>query len=222
MTAVTGIPPNGPTKYLGPNVAYGTVVSRPREPTSADYRQPETGRLYPLSCHWVIGNDPSTGVVGDVWILTKIAANVAFWEKITGASGGTMQGINVDAFTAPGSNPVIPDDEGLMTITGAQVASGVVGTNVIRTDSLAANSFKIEVQRSTTSASTDVTKNGVCHFKSADFTIDSSGFVSASDTGIGQTITGDTGVALSPSSGNWNIIVQKNGDVTDVNTIVSR
>lgn len=119
--------------------------------------------------------------------------------------GIAITSVNVDANTPPGTDPVLPSATGEITVTGAQVAAGVVGTNVIRTDSLAANTYTIEIQRSTAVAGTDAANNGVSHFNSADFTVDANGFVSASGTGIGQTITGDSGGALPPTAGNWNI-----------------
>ena len=123
------------------------------------------------------------------------------------AGGGiAFEQITVDANTAPGTNPVLPSGTGQLTLTGAQVATGTVGANVIRSSSLAANSITLQIQRSTAVAATDSTKNGVSHFDSAKFTVDASGFVSASGTGIGQTITGNSGGALSPTAGNWNIL----------------
>lgn len=96
---------------------------------------------------------------------------------------GFINAVDVDAHTAPGTDPVVPT-AGLITITGGQVASGVVGANVIRTDSLAASTFTIEIQRSTAVAATDSTKNGVSHFNSAEFTVDASGFVSLAGGGL--------------------------------------
>ena len=95
-------------------------------------------------------------------------------------AGGSIaiDSINVDANTPPGTDPVVPDAAGLLTITGGQVAAGGVGANVIRTDSLAVNTFTIEIQRSTAVASTASLNNGVSHFDSADFTVDANGFVS--------------------------------------------
>jgi hypothetical protein len=122
--------------------------------------------------------------------------------------GGTqaIDSIGVDASTLPGTDPVLPDAAGLVTVTGAQVASGTVGANVIRTNSTAANAYTIEIQRSTTAAATDSSINGVSHFNSADFTVDANGFVSLAPAGPGETITGDTGGALSPTANNWNIV----------------
>ena len=100
-----------------------------------------------------------------------------------GANSGSGSGptgvleVEVDAFTAPGTNPVTPTGGGLITVTGGQVAAGTT-TNVIRTDSLAANTFTIEVQRSQAAASSTIGDNGVSHFNSANFTVDANGFVS--------------------------------------------
>jgi hypothetical protein len=118
---------------------------------------------------------------------------------------GAVDSIGVDAFTPPGTNPVNADGDGLITINGAQVASGTT-VNAIRTHSTALNQFNIEVQRSTTSAISAINLNGVAHFNSAFFTVDSNGFVSVNGTGLGQTITGNTGGPLSPTAGNWNIV----------------
>lgn len=94
-------------------------------------------------------------------------------------AGGTqaIDSINVDAHTAPGTDPVVPDTNGLITVTGGQVAAATTA-NVIQTNSLAANTYTIEVQRSKAEASSTVGSNGVAHFNSADFSVDSNGFVS--------------------------------------------
>lgn len=99
--------------------------------------------------------------------------------------GNAIETIAVDANTAPGTNPVVPV-AGQITITGAQVASGVIGANVIRTNSLAANTFTIQIQRSTAVAAADLTKNGVSHFNSASgqFVVDANGFVSVNGSGL--------------------------------------
>ncbi len=85
-------------------------------------------------------------------------------------------GFTVDTFTAPGTNPVIPNGSGLITVTGGQVAAGST-TSVIRTNSLAANTYTIQIQRSQAVASSTVGDNGVSHFDSAAFGVDANGFV---------------------------------------------
>jgi len=93
--------------------------------------------------------------------------------------GGSLaiDSIGVDTSTAPGTNPVMPDVNGLITVTGAQVVSSTVGANVIRSNSIAANTFRLEIQQSGSSAAGNTTLNGVAHFNSAQFSV-SSGFVS--------------------------------------------
>lgn len=148
--------------------------------------------------HINVGTLTSTG--GTV-AITYATPNI----NLEVVGGAAMTNFTVDANTAPGTNPVLPTALGNITITGAQVASGVVGTNVIRTDSLAANAFTIEIQRTTAVGVSTVAANGVAHFDSARFTVDANGFVSLNGTGVAETITGDSGGALSPTAGNWNI-----------------
>lgn len=123
----------------------------------------------------------------------------------TAGGGNPIEQITVDNSSGTGTNPVLPTAGGNITITGGQVVNASL-PNVIQTHSLAPNSFAVTIQRAASSAATDTTQNGVAHFDSSDFTVDANGFVQASGTGIGQTITGDSGGALSPTAGNWNIL----------------
>ncbi len=111
----------------------------------------------------------------------------------------------VDAHTGPGTNPVLPSGAGVVTVTGGQVAAGTT-TNVIQTNSLAANTYTIQIQRSQAVGSSTIGDNGVSHFNSTFFTVDANGFVSLNGSNVGETITGTTGGALSPTAGNWNIL----------------
>lgn len=101
-----------------------------------------------------------------------------------------------------GTSPISPSG-GTITFNGATVSAG---SNPVRTDGTGANTMALEVQISQAIASTDATKIGLCNFNSAQFTVDANGFVSISGTGVGETITGDSGGALSPTAGNWNIL----------------
>jgi hypothetical protein len=109
------------------------------------------------------------------------------------AQSGVLQ-IGVDAHTAPGTDPVVPNGSGQIDVTGGQVAAGTT-TNVIRTDSLAASTFTIEIQRSQAIDISTVGDNGVCHFDSADFTVDSNGFVQLNSSVVDQWIVENTDVA---------------------------
>lgn len=110
---------------------------------------------------------------------------------------------DVQANTAPGTDPVVPTAAGLVTVNGAAVANHSV---VLETRSRAANAYNLEVQYATSAAATDATKSGVAHYNSAQFTVDANGFVSFSGTGAVTTLTGNTGGAISPTAGNFNIV----------------
>lgn len=116
-------------------------------------------------------------------------------------SGGglAIDQIAVDASSGTGTNPVVPTAAGQITITGAQVSSGTVGTNVIRTDSLSANSLTMEIQRSNQSAVSNIALNGVSHFDSTSFSVDANGYVQS--VGGGFTWS-DTSGAFSPLKNN--------------------
>jgi hypothetical protein len=118
-------------------------------------------------------------------ITAVVTGGSTVGKTITGNSGGALSPTlgNWNIFgtsTAAGTSPV--------------TTSGVVST------------LTVNVQKSQAIASTDATKVGLANFDSAKFTVDANGFVSTSGTGIGNTITGDSGGALSPTAGNWNIL----------------
>lgn len=89
-----------------------------------------------------------------------------------------IDSVAVDEHTAPGTDPVVPNTDGEITVTGGQIDAAST-VNVIQTNSLAANTYTIQVQRSKTEMSSTVGSNGVCHFDSSDFNVDNNGFVSS-------------------------------------------
>lgn len=181
MSSYTGLSPKGPAQYVGPNVYIQTVVTRHRSPTSADYRQPETGKLYPTGSFWLTGSDPTTGVEGDIWMLSKIVGNVAFWVMMGSGGSSALFFADVQAATAPGVDPVQPTGGGIMTINGAVVANHGVP---LESHTRALNAYNMEVQYAGSAAATDGTLSGVCHFNTAEFTVDASGFVSLAGGGL--------------------------------------
>lgn len=68
------------------------------------------------------------------------------------------------------------------------------------------DTLNINIQTSQAIAASNATNIGLAAFNSAQFTVDANGFVSTSGTGVANTITGNTGGALSPTAGNWNIV----------------
>lgn len=119
---------------------------------------------------------------------------------VTLIGGGTV----IDSIAVQtGTSPVVPTGAGLVTINGSVVAAG---TNPIRTDGTSANSLDIEVQISQALGAADATKIGLSNFDNSSFAVDTTGFVTLSTTGVGKTITGDSGGSLSPIANNWNLL----------------
>lgn len=198
--------PKNPTKYKGTDVYLANVVTRNRQPTGADYRQPETGRLYPVFAQWQVGKNPVNGVEGELWLLTKIVANVAFWELINGSGTGTVVSLTGDDTVV-----VSPDVSGNINLFGETVANATNAKPVFTT-SLADNTENIEVQLATTVAPTPVSNVnvGLACFNATQFQIDTtSGMVSLHGSTVNPPVlstTGDDGVAVVPSAaGNLNL-----------------
>ena len=149
--------------------------------------------------------------------------------SITNGSGSITIGLSggstgIDSISMQtGTSPVLPDSNGLVTFNGSVVAAG---TNPVRTNGTAATTMALQIQTSQAIAATDATKIGLCNFNSAQFSVDANGFVSTSGTGIPNTITGDSGGALSPTAGNWNILggpgitTSGSGSTLTINSVV--
>lgn len=93
------------------------------------------------------------------------------------AGGGiAIDQINVDANTAPGTDPVVPDGTGEITVSGAAVAAHSVP---LETHSRAANAYNIEVQVASdrTGAPGDTNDAGVASFDDSSFLVDADGYV---------------------------------------------
>lgn len=127
-----------------------------------------------------------------------------YLERFTTAGSiGALTNIDVDLATPPGTDPVVPNASDNISFTGAQVASGTVGANVLRSHSLAASSVTYEIQQSGSSAAQNTTLNGVAHFNSSHFSV-INGFVSLAGGGQGiDSFTTDLNGPVSPDgSGN--------------------
>lgn len=135
----------------------------------------------------------------------------------TAGSIGAITNIDVDAFLAPGTDPVTPDvGTNNITLTGGQVVSGTVGADVLRSYSGAAHTVEMQIQQSGSSAAQDTTLNGVSHFNSSDFTL-ANGFVSLntvpiSKGGTGQTSKTNAFDALAPTTTKGDLIVYNGTD----------
>ena len=117
--------PINPTKYLGPSTYLNSVVSRNREPTTADFRQPETGKNYSIGTIWQVSKSPTTGSEGDLWMLTKIVANLGYWVVLSAGSVPTGPVITL----SDDSNVKVSSD-----VDGNVKLEGVSGQIVVTSD----------------------------------------------------------------------------------------
>lgn len=123
--------PGNPRQYVGENRTLIPFVTRNRRPTSADYRQPETGNYYIYGSVWQVGANPTTGTYGELWMLSKIVANQAYWIQIQA---------NVDiplTFTTNVGGPVSADSNDNIFMNASTSTY---------TDGATANTIKTEVQ----------------------------------------------------------------------------
>jgi hypothetical protein len=120
MASYVGISSKTPNKYLGPNVDLISIVTRNRAPTGADIRQGSTGKYYPIGSFWIISKNPTTGIEGAIYWLSKIVANVAFWISVDSGSGDLLGIHTPDGNTATPIANVINFLNGVgMTITSS-------------------------------------------------------------------------------------------------------
>ena len=172
--------PTSPTKYTGSRLHFANIVTRQRRPTSSDVFQPETGKLYVLFCGWQVGKNPTTGSEGELWLLSKIVANVATWVMISGGNVGT-----VVSLTGDDSIEVSPDVNGTIFVTGQVVDNATYGQPLYVTNSVA-NTEQWAIQKAVAVTPTPANANsaGVASFDENDFSVDAtSGMVSLLGTG---------------------------------------
>lgn len=164
--------PNYPTMYEGVEFAFAPCYRVPRDPTTNDIYCPEGKTYYKLPSFWV------NKITNALWVCVGVTKIAADWRLITTGAVGAVDSFLVDANTPPGTNPVLADAAGQVTITGGQFANASY-PSVMRINSLAVNAFTVQVQQAATSAATDATKNGVSHFNSTHFTMGADAFVSS-------------------------------------------
>lgn len=175
----SGISPKNPKDYTGLFNGVVPAVTRSRRPTTADYKQPETGKNYPITCIWQVGKDPSTGSQGELWALSKIVSNVATWVQL-----GIASGSGLISLTAQNSTVVMADGAGNIDIEGSVVANGTNSSNPIYVKGTEADPIHlldVELQVATTVSPTPANTNscGIACYNSNQFQINTtSGMVS--------------------------------------------
>ncbi len=94
-----------------------------------------------------------------------------------GSVNPPITGVTPDAFSGPGTSPVIADASGNITIEGGATFASNTQANPIRTNSLAANKVDLQIQLAGSNASSSTAnKFGVAQFDSNYFTV-TSGYV---------------------------------------------
>src|SRR3990167_4545175 len=148
------------------------------------------------------GTSPFTatpaGTTGQV-LMGNTGSNPTF------QNGGAVVGQTITG----GSGGALSPTAGNWNILGSATGTG---TSPVSTAG-AASTLTVNVQTSQALAGADATKIGLSNFDSSSFAVAATGFVTLSTTGVGKTITGNTGGALSPTANNWSIL-------TDNSTVV--
>jgi hypothetical protein len=155
----TGIQVNG-------NPATNTLTIEGIDPIATQY-DADSGSATPNSgvVNLVGGNNISTSATGNTVTFSTINPETPLGK------------INVDDNVAPGTNPVVADSAGEITIAGDVVNNN---STPIQTISRAANAFDIEVQSATTVTGAPGNKlaSGLAQFESTEFNVNSDGYVS--------------------------------------------
>lgn len=132
--------------------------------------------------------------------------------NIVGAGGittsATLNTITIDGsaiisnltLTGDSGGPLSPTLDNFNIVGGSVVA----GSIPLQVNGLA-STLTVNVQRSQSLVAPDSTKVGLCNFDSSDFSVDVNGFVSLSTTGALETLTGNSGGAISPIASNIDI-----------------
>lgn len=207
-----GSGPSGPTTFvtnMGSAITIGGVIEILGSIVDAHgipLQTTASGNTVTIQTQYASASASSSGTNAGLASFNSTYFTVDSNGYVTLNGSFIMETFQVDASTPPGTNPVYANSGGIITVTGGQVAAGVVGTNVIRTDSRDLYTYTIEIQRSTTAAVSTLADNGVSHFNSAQFTVDGNGFVSLLGTGAVETLTGNTGGAVGPTASNINVV----------------
>lgn len=132
--------------------------------------------------------------------------------SLTGG-GAAIDQVTVDFSTGPGTNPVLPDGAGDISILGNTVANATNLNSPVATHSRVANAFNVEVQLATTVTPTPGNSNdvGLASFNENQFTIDpTSGMASLIGGGVNPPVTSftldDTNAATADGSGNIDVV----------------
>lgn len=167
-----------------------------------------------------------TSFVEDVGIAVAVAniLNVVGGTGIDTSGAGNTVTITFDgsevptlptSFTTDNATVAVPAANNINFLTTVAAA----GTTPFQSTG-AGSTVTHTIQRAQAAAASAANIVGLASFDSGDFDVDANGFVTL-DATVGQTITGDSGGALSPTAGNWNILGQQASTIAVMDTIGS-
>lgn len=203
---VIGTHPEIPVLFIG-NVGFAVPIANTLELLGAvvaagtnPFRSVASGNTVTYQVQYAQASPVSNPALAGIASFDSVDFGVDANGFVTFVGSVGSEAFNVDAHTAPGTDPVVPDGSGIITVTGGQVAAGTT-VNVIQTNSLAVNTYTIQIQRSSAQAATTIGANGVSHFNSAGFTVDANGYVSLLSTGLGVLSVVGTANRITSSGG---------------------
>lgn len=191
-----GLPSSIPNKYFGPPVNLVPLRPFPHRPTTTD-------KKFPVGQFVILQENPSTGVAGELWFLSKFTAGVPQWEQIAIGSGSP----GIDTITTDSGAPAVdPDVNGNVNILGG-TGIDVTGTGPGSTVTVAVDTSVVTTSYAADSG-TATPAAGVLTIAGGDnITTSAAGstVTIALDANVADTYTADSGTAT-PSSSNINIL----------------
>lgn len=182
-------------------------VKAKRPPTTADIRDPKTGRLFELNTHWVLGKNPSSGTEGDIYILKKIVAAVATWELLSSAAPQVV-GLLDNA-----GAQIVGDGSGDLRINGLTVANAANG-RALYFKKLSASIEEAQIQLSVAqTVPANSNSAGVSSYDDRSFLVDANGWTS-SKTGIAP---GTSNIGISFAAGVFTVKGANGADLSAAN-----
>jgi hypothetical protein len=175
------IPTAGNINILGNVVANGSIsagITTSRASTSTENINVQVSAAIPSSSIASVGLSSFNN--------GQFTVDANGFVSLVGGGGPAITGLIPDAFTTPGTSPVVPSG-GNITIHGAVSSAG---TTPVQTNSLAANTLDIQVQTAQAIGTTNASNIGLAAFFNSQFTVDSNGFVQINGNGVALLSTG--------------------------------
>jgi len=205
-----GVPYKNPTRYTGPGSNLVPVVKQTRDPTTTD-------RSYNLMTIWLVGENPTSGVEGDLWYLAEFEAGDAIWRQFEIGGGGTGIDFIRDQINVQSG----PDGSGNIDIDGLAVANATNPSGIPLESVAGTNKIGLQIQVATTLSSAPSDKNdaGISSFNDTSFSVTEHGYVTLVG-GPGPTIQKTT-VDAATGSGVNPVVPSGTGLITILGTAVA-